>query len=543
MAAVSRSLRVLLVEDSDDDAQLVIRELVQGGFTPVVLRVETPDTMRAALEKTWDVILSDYQMPSFSAPAAFAMVRERGLDVPFIIVSGAVGEETAVEAMRTGVHDYLLKGKLARLVPVIDRELREAASRAAQRRMQEQLLVSERLAAVGTLAAGVAHEINNPLTYVNILVGRLISLEAARARDPLAAHRLEMLDEVRDGLRRVERIADDLRTYSRHDDEKQAWSYVDQVLETALRLAGHEIRHRALLVRELEPVPPVRGSNAGLAQVFLNLVLNAAQSMAEGEAHTNQLRVSTRRLGDSRVVIEIADTGTGIPHELLTRIFEPFFTTKRVGEGPGLGLSIARSIVTGLGGELSVHSELGKGSCFRVVLPVADAATVAAAATASAVVARPVPRAIRAAAPRVRILVVDDDPGVNAVVMSLLAGDHDVTTAHSGREALAMLERDPEIDLIVCDLMMPEISGVDLFEALVLVRPSLQGRFLFMTGGAFTRSARDFLDRVAPPLLVKPFTEQALSDAVSQALAGFDRTAAEPAKPVAPKIRQTGEQL
>jgi signal transduction histidine kinase len=510
MASASKPLRVLLVEDSDDDAQLVLHALTRGGFAPRWERVDTEVAMRTALDKPWDVILSDYSMPMFSAPAAWAVVRERGLDVPFIIISGTVGEETAVEAMRSGVHDYLLKDKLARLVPVIDRELREAALRAEQRRMHEQLLISDRMASVGTLAAGVAHEINNPLTYINILVGRLSTLEAASQRDALSLHRLEMLDEVREGLRRVERITQDLRTYSRSDDGADGHTNVHATLDSALRIAGHEIRHRAQLVKSYAELPMVRGSDGRLGQVFLNLIMNAAQSMAEGEAHTNQLRVSTRLLDDGQVAVEIADTGTGIPHELLGRIFEPFFTTKKVGEGTGMGLSICRGIIHGLGGDISVRSELGKGSIFRVTLP------------ATQIAVKPVPA--RQTLPAItrdrhaRILVVDDDRSVGTVVASVLGGEHEVAIARSGREALVMLERDSDFDLIVCDVMMPEVSGIDLYEALVLVRPHLARRFLFMTAGAFTRSAALFLDKVRPPQIHKPFEADQLSDAVAAAL-------------------------
>src|SRR5262245_17363618 len=174
--ALSSDLRLLLVEDSADDAELLIRELRRGGYTPRWLRVQTRAELRAALEQqTWDLVLADYSLPRFSAPEAFAVVKETGLDLPFIIVSGTVGEETAVEAMRAGVHDYLLKDKLTRLVAAAERELREAADRAERRKMQERLFTADRMVSVGTLAAGVAHEINGPLATV--MLGLEISLE------------------------------------------------------------------------------------------------------------------------------------------------------------------------------------------------------------------------------------------------------------------------------------------------------------------------------------------------------------------------------
>ena len=160
-------LRVLFVEDAAKDVELLLRELLRGGYDVTYKRVETAEAMNAALDgETWDIVLSDYSLPSFNAPAALSIVLERRLHMPFIIVSGAIGEETAVEAMRAGAHDFITKDKLARLLPAIARELREVAGRVERKRMQEQLMLSDRMASVGTLAAGVAHEINNPLSVV-----------------------------------------------------------------------------------------------------------------------------------------------------------------------------------------------------------------------------------------------------------------------------------------------------------------------------------------------------------------------------------------
>jgi len=164
---MNRPLRALIVEDVERDAVLVARELARGGFDVSFERVDTPEMMSAALAKQpWDIIISDYSMPSFSGPAALALVKERKLDLPFIIVSGTVGEETAVESIRAGAHDFMAKGKFARLIPAVERELRDAVLRAERTKMQEQLLISDRMASVGTLAAGVAHEINNPLAVL-----------------------------------------------------------------------------------------------------------------------------------------------------------------------------------------------------------------------------------------------------------------------------------------------------------------------------------------------------------------------------------------
>ncbi|WP_240358192.1 ATP-binding protein [Myxococcus vastator] len=242
--------------------------------------------------------------------------------------------------------------------------------------MQAQLVVSDRLAAVGTLAAGVAHEINNPLAFVlsnlSFLAGELHAL----ARE-LPSGRMgeleEVLREATDGAHRVRQIVRDLRTFSRGDDEVATAVNVQAVLESAITLARSELKQRAQLVRDYREVPLVEGNEGRFGQVFLNLLINAAQAIPLGRSEQHEVRLTLRKAGD-RVVIEVRDTGVGMPPEVRARIFDPFFTTKPVGEGTGLGLSICHGIVTGFGGDISVESEEGRGSTFRVSLPVAQRA-------------------------------------------------------------------------------------------------------------------------------------------------------------------------
>ncbi|NVJ14807.1 GAF domain-containing protein [Myxococcus sp. AM010] len=242
--------------------------------------------------------------------------------------------------------------------------------------MQAQLVVSDRLAAVGTLAAGVAHEINNPLAFVlsnlSFLAGELHAL--ARELPPGRMGELEeVLREATDGAHRVRQIVRDLRTFSRGDDEVATAVNVKAVLESAITLARSELKLRARLVRDYREVPLVEGNEGRFGQVFLNLLINAAQAIPLGHSERHEVRLSLRTAGD-RVVIEVRDTGVGMPPEVRARIFDPFFTTKPVGEGTGLGLSICHGIVTGFGGDISVESEEGRGSIFRVSLPVAQRA-------------------------------------------------------------------------------------------------------------------------------------------------------------------------
>jgi signal transduction histidine kinase len=240
------------------------------------------------------------------------------------------------------------------------------------KRDREEQLERERMAALGTLSAGVAHEINNPLTYVKILVSRLASLELAQVQDAGALHRLEILQDIREGMRRIEQIVRSLRAFAQVDDVDAGPVDVHVALEAALQMCGHEIHHRARLARDYVEVPAVHADVARLAQVFLHLLVNAAQAIPEGAPQRHRLDVRTRRGEDGRVVVEIADTGVGIHRELLPHIFEPFFTTKAVGEGTGLGLDISwRIVVNKHRGDLRLRSEPGD-TRFQVLLPLTE---------------------------------------------------------------------------------------------------------------------------------------------------------------------------
>ncbi len=486
---MAQPLAALLVEDVERDAELIVRELRRGGFDPTWERVESKAAMAEALSRRrWDVVLSDYSLPAFSGPAALALVKERALDLPFVIVSGTVGEEVAVAAMRAGAHDFLAKGRLARLAPVIERELAEAALRAERRAMQEQLIISERMASLGTLAAGVAHEINNPLAVV------LANLDFAL--DGCAeAERTVALREAREAAERVRLIVRDLKILSRPTEEARGPVDVRRVLDATVRMAHNEIRHRAELVRVDADVPLVDASEARLGQVFLNLIINAAQAIPVGSARSHTIRVETSTDARGDVVIEVSDTGGGIDEAHRAHVFEPFFTTKPVGVGTGLGLSICHRIVAALGGTLSFVSAPGEGTTFRTTLPASRDAAPAASPRASV---EP------AGSARGRVLVVDDEPALGRLVSRMLEAEHDVTVVARARDALTRLEGEA-FDVVLCDLMMPEMTGMDLVEHLRAHAPDLADRVVLMTGGAFTERAREFLAAVSNQRLEKPF--------------------------------------
>ena len=528
---MSTPLRLLIVEDDERDAQLVLREIRRTHSDVTYQRVDTPEAMTAALtHDTWDLIVSDYSMPRFSALMALATMKNLKIDLPFIIVSGTVGEDIAVEALHAGAHDFVAKGKLARLLPAIDRELRESAMRVERERMKEQLLISERMASVGTLAAGVAHEINNPLAAL-VLNLQIVSEDLSRIADALRARvdsaadvaveqlsddwiaeRIRSLSmplrDAQESAERVRRIVKDLKSLSRGDDEKTGPVHLRPVLESSLRIAWNEIRHRAKLVEEYADIPPVEGNEGQLGQVFLNLIMNAAQSMPEGSADRNVLKVVLAQDDRGRVVVEIQDTGTGMSPKVLSRVFEPFFTTKPIGDGTGLGLPIVHRIVTGVGGQLLIDSTVGKGTTVRTILPVAQE-------TFAQEAPLPLPPTITE---RCKILVVDDEPMLGTAVRRMLAADHDVIATTSARDALARLNDGERFDLILCDLMMPEMTGMDLHAELTRTVPDQAARMVFMTGGAFTNKARDFLSDVSNARIEKPFTKAHLLSMIQQAL-------------------------
>jgi PAS domain S-box-containing protein len=370
----------------------------------------------------------------------------------------------------------------------------------ARRALEAQLVQADRLAALGTMAAGVAHEINNPLAYVMLNLDWIARKMPEAVRDPSGIDALaELLREARGGVERVAMIVRELRSFSRADGETRGRVDLKTVVQSAIRITAHEIRHRARVSTSFEPTRPVWANDARLEQVILNLLLNAAQAMRETDTDRNEIRVSVRSDGEGRAILEVADNGEGIPPEVLPRIFDPFFTTKPHGVGTGLGLSICHGIVAALGGQVTVHSEPGEGTTFRVALPTTDAPETAAPTRKSDAPSS-------AGAPRARVLVVDDEVPIANTLQELLSLEHEVLAVTNGRDALHAIERGPAFDVVLCDLMMPGMSGIDLYMRVRDARPGTEKRIVFMTGGAFTTRAAEFLASVDNRRIEKPFS-------------------------------------
>jgi PAS domain S-box-containing protein len=388
-----------------------------------------------------------------------------------------------------------------------------------QRRLERRLEMADRLASLGTMAAGVAHEINNPLIAVTAnlafvrekldeLTGDAAPADPAQVRRQLEGLRDAVADS-QNAAHRIARVVADLKVFARPAEEQPRRADVAISLDWAIRTTAHELRQRARLVREVGALPPVRGDEARLGQVFVNLLINAAHAIAPGAADRNLVRVTGAVVGD-RVVVEVHDTGGGIPDDVRARIFEPFFTTKPVGVGTGLGLFICHSIVESMGGELTLDTRPGVGSTFRVALPLA---------TPSPPVAVPSPVVTQVAGARAKVLVIDDEPLVLRVVTRILERDHEVTAVESATAALEVLAKRHDFDVVLCDVMMPVMTGIELYRRLEATHPRLARRIVFLSGGAVTAEAEEFLRETASHRLDKPVGIDRLQAVVREMLA------------------------
>lgn len=371
----NQPLRVLVVDDSEDDAELLLAELRRGGFEPVSHRVADAASMRTALaDEAWDVIISDWTIPGFGALQALAIAQEVGFDRPFITVSGTIAEEQAVAAMRHGAHDFVLKDRLARLVPAVRRELSEARMRAERRVMQEQLRVSqesltrsEKLRALGQMAAGISHDLRNMLNPLSLHVQFLRRALSRGDTDEARESVKEMEQLVRRGVETLER----LRAFSRKDLEgKPSPVDVNRITHEATAIAKPRMTsgrsHLRPIVEELGDPPMILARSGELVSAIVNLVVNAIDAIREGGTVT----IRTRREG-AGALIEVSDTGPGMTPEVAKRALEPFFTTKGA-EGTGLGLPMVQSCVESHGGTLVLTTAPGQGTTFALWFPAQD---------------------------------------------------------------------------------------------------------------------------------------------------------------------------
>ena len=418
--------------------------------------------------------------------------------------------------------------------PLLHATVRDDADEKA---LRVKVAQADRLASMGVLAASVAHEINNPLTYVLSAIESLAhdvpsladvaKRSAAALRDRVGAaafaeivgdagavlQPLRLSDvvdctrEALDGMRRIKSISRALNAFARVEDVERSAIDLNGAIECAITMAANEVKYRAKLNKDFGDLPAVWASDGKLSQVFLNLLINASHAIDEGDAENNCISIRTWASGDD-VFAEVQDTGRGIPKKDLARVFEPFFTTKRPGEGSGLGLAVCKNIVTEFGGDIHVHSDAGKGARFVVRLPVANLGESAGEATPS--------ESLRIVAARGRILVVDDESSIRLALKRVLGSAHDVVAVGSAEEGQAILEQDESFDLVLCDMMMLGMSGMDLHQWLAKRNRALARQMVFITGGAFTPKASEYLRRAGNLKLEKPFDIVNLKRLVSE---------------------------
>lgn len=475
---------------------------------PAILSAARGDAMLRAAADAANAELRALEQPTMHGPSSIEGIAAL---VP------ALRRQTAARSVELGAHWdalYMLVGvsiifaftTLVLYIRAHTQRAREAEYEAAA--LHAQLLRSDRLAALGTLAATIAHEINNPLSFV---LSNLEVLEDRVRGTNVDTEVRASLDEAREGVRRVATIVRDLRSMTHPGPNVQRKHVsVNATLETALRICEGEARNRAAIVRDFDrQLPQVVADGAQLGQVFLNLLVNAIQAIAPGDPSTNRITVRTRH--DAEMVeIEICDTGPGIDPRHVERLFEPFVTTKDVGEGTGLGLYVCRSIVDGLQGSIHLAPLEGRGTRARVQLPIAPATE--ELGTGSVPIHEPTPTEEQS----LRILIVDDEEMLASALSRSLKG-HTVHTANRGAAALELAAA-TRFDLVLCDLIMPEMSGREVFEALKELDPMIHRRFVFMTGATVTSEARAFAERVEAPVLEKPFSRAELLNVIERFL-------------------------
>jgi two-component system, cell cycle sensor histidine kinase and response regulator CckA len=503
-------LNVLIVEDSEEDADLIVLELKRGGYAPQFLRVDTAEGLLLALgQRHWDLVLSDFSMPKFSVSEALALLQQQGADLPFVIVSATIGEEAAVEAMKAGAHDYILKHRLGRLVPAIQRELRESAVRRERRELEEQLRRAQKLESLGLLAGGVAHDFNNLLT--GILGNASLVLELAQLEPATRG----MLQDI---VRASERAADLTRQLLAYAGKgKFVIERVDAsaVVRDISELIRASVPRTVELSLDLQSeLPSLEGDPTQIQQLVMNLILNAVEATGE---RPGAVRVQTgvRDILESEPVtrfrpdppapgryltIEVADDGCGMSEAVKAQIFDPFFTTKFTGRG--LGLAAALGIVRSHKGAIAVESTEGTGSNFTVVLP---AMAMAGAPKLPASAARPgVETGVGA------VLVVDDEEVVRRAARAALEHfGYTVFEAADGRDGADLFSRlHDRISAVLLDLTMPHMDGYEVWRYIRRIRPDMS--VVISSGFEETDAMRQFTEDPALLFLQKPFTAAAL---------------------------------
>jgi signal transduction histidine kinase len=502
--------RILVVENDEILRNSLEQLLVAQGYEVLCADNGSEALRLLHAGPTPDLIVFDLMMPVMDG-WQFRAIQKDDPHLGLIPVL-AISADTTPKAAAISAQGYLRKPfDSTELVGAVERVLVEDNIRIAARQDETQ-----RLASLGRLAANVGHEINNPLAFVmlylrqsldelrssihSLIVGQSLPEADVVGVKASLVNITGMLHECEIGGERIRATVVTLQQLSYRPVAEHSPLDLRMLIEESSAMAANQIRHRARFTKDIGHDGLVRGDRAALGQVFLNLLINAAQSIPEGNAEHNDIQILTRNergVVDHEVVIEVSDSGLGMSQDVIARIFEPYFTTKPLGEGTGLGLSISRQTIANHGGRVTVESEVGRGTVFRIFLPVDGSAILPQSVLTPVSVDTPVRRG--------RILVVDDEPLIGRVIGTALKSEHEVVAVPHGADALALLEQGHEFDVVLCDVVMPDISGPEFYAKVKDGWPALAARMVFMTGGAFTPRTVEFMKCVPTSVLCKPF--------------------------------------
>lgn len=507
-------LRALIVEDSQADCDLLVRALMQNGYDLSYKRVASAQDMKLSLaEETWDIVISDYAMPGFSGTVALKIVRDRKLDTPFIFLSGTIGEDVAVEAMRQGAQDYVMKGNMSRLAPAIERELRDAELRRNHKRTEQRMRQLEKFEAIGNLAGGIAHDFNNAIGA--ILGWAELGLDEA----PPGSRIEKSFKSIFQQSKRAADLTRQLLAYARRQVLEPRILDLNQTVVETISLLQRIIGEQIDIKTVLGPAAQiVRADPVQIEQVLMNLCLNARDAMPTGgqllvETETVQLDneycIRHHYTKPGRYVrLSVSDTGTGIDLATIEHIFEPFFTTKEEGKGTGLGLATALGVAKQHDGTIEVYSEVGKGTVFHVYLP--------AISKAPDPVIPPEDFTIRGGTET--ILVAEDNEGVRQMVQETLTSlGYTVILAQDGEEAVAAFRKGREkISLVLMDVVMSRLSGPEAYAAISKIQTGVP--VIFMSGYSQKGALLDSSLPKPAVLLHKPFSPKVMARRVRATL-------------------------
>lgn len=507
-------LRVLLIEDSEDDALLLVRELRRGGYDVTHQRVDSSEAMHAALDSAaWDLVMSDHSMPGFSGTEALRLLRDRNVEIPFIFVSGTIGEEMAVSALKSGAQDYLLKGNLRRLLSAVDRTLQEAEGRRERRRLETQVNQLQRFEAIGRLAGGIAHDFNNVL-------GSILGWAELGLADLPEEHRArQRFAKISAQAERAAVLTRQLLAFARRQVLEPQNLDINSLVSESVSLMGKVIgEHVEIELHLAERLEPAWADASQVEQIVMNLCINARDAMPGG----GKLSISTR-ITEVRPDVEefrsyfrpgryiqltVADTGTGMDAQTLEHIFEPFFTTKEVGKGTGLGLATVYGIVKQHNGIIDVESQLGRGTRFHVYLPVGS----------GVMETREKKPILRPSCGTETILIAEDNDDLREAAREMIeALGYRVLLAHDGEEAVQLFaENSSNVDLVLLDVVMPGLHGPAAFERMLALKPGLLAIFTTGYSGESDSLPASALSHAS--VLQKPFNTTTLGQRIREVL-------------------------